>query len=388
MPTTPTSIAAFEISSERGFLPLQDPLKRLPKAFDAWESVALGLPKLLVSDRVHRTISELPPFPIEAIKDDRERERAMLLLSYLGHAYVWGGPRAETTLPARLALPWHQIAESLGRPPVLSYSSYALHNFFRFDASREIECGNLGLIQNFLGGIDEEWFILIHVEIERKAAPALAVLHGCLDAAEARDAERLEILLSQVASSLNAMYATLRRMPEHCEPFIYYHRVRPYIHGWKDHPDIPDGVIYEGVKTYGGRPQQFRGETGAQSAIVPALDAMLGVRHKADMLSSYLQEMRTYMPPAHRAFIESLENRTPVRPFVQRAARRSLTAAFNACVEALEAFRSLHLEYAAAYIFRQAQTDAKNPHAVGTGGTPFMEYLKKHRDETAGDRVE
>jgi indoleamine 2,3-dioxygenase len=52
-------------------------------------------------------------------------------------------------------------------------------------------------------------------------------------------------------------------------------------------------------------------------------------------------------------------------------------------VEALEAFRSLHLEYAAAYIFRQAQTDAKNPHAVGTGGTPFMEYLKKHRDETA-----
>jgi len=382
MPTTPTSIAAFEISSERGFLPLQDPLKRLPKAFDAWESVALGLPKLLVSDQVHRTIAELPPFPIEAIKADRERERAMLLLSYLGHAYVWGGPRAETTLPARLAVPWHQIAESLGRPPVLSYSSYALHNFFRFDASREIECGNLGLIQNFLGGIDEEWFILIHVEIERKAAPALAVLHGCLDAAEARDAERLEILLSQVASSLNAMYATLRKMPEHCEPFIYYHRVRPYIHGWKDHPDIPDGVIYEGVKTYGGRPQQFRGETGAQSAIVPSLDAMLGVGHKQDVLSSYLREMRTYMPPAHRGFIESLEGRVPVRAFVQRAGRQSLTTAFNACVETLQAFRSLHLEYAAAYIFRQAQTDPKNPHAVGTGGTPFMEYLKKHRDET------
>jgi len=382
MPTTPTSIAAFEISSERGFLPLQDPLKRLPKAFEAWESVALGLPKLLVSDQVHRTIAELPPFPIEAIKADRERERAMLLLSYLGHAYVWGGPGAETTLPARLAVPWHQIAESLGRPPVLSYSSYALHNFFRFDASREIECGNLGLIQNFLGGIDEEWFILIHVEIERKAAPALAVLHGCLDAAEARDAERLEISLSQVASSLGWMYATLRRMPEHCEPFIYYHRVRPYIHGWKDHPDIPDGVIYEGVKTYGGRPQQFRGETGAQSAIVPSLDAMLGVGHKQDVLSSYLREMRTYMPPAHRGFIESLEARTPVRAFVQRARRQSLTAAFNACVETLQAFRSLHLEYAAAYIFRQAQTDPKNPHAVGTGGTPFMEYLKKHRDET------
>ena len=383
-----TSIAAFEISHERGFLPLQDPLNRLPKLLDAWESVALGLPKLLVSDQLHHTIRNLPPFPIEAINDSRQRERAMVLLSYLGHAYVWGGSRPELILPERLAVPWYRIARSLGRPPVLSYSSYALHNFFRFDALREVETGNLGLIQNFLGGIDEEWFILIHVEIERKAAHAMAVLHDCLDAAEARDAEHLETLLSQVESSVNSMHATLQRMPEHCDPFIYYHRVRPYIHGWKNHPDIPEGVIYEGVEAYGGRPQQFRGETGAQSAIVPALDAMLGVGHKEDMLSSYLREMRTYMPPAHRSFIDSLETRIPVRSFVERAGRRSLTAAFNACVDGLEAFRSLHLEYAATYIFRQAQTDAKNPHAVGTGGTPFMEYLKKHRDETGQSRLE
>jgi indoleamine 2,3-dioxygenase len=93
-------------------------------------------------------------------------------------------------------------------------------------------------------------------------------------------------------------------------------------------------------------------------------------------------EMRTYMPPDHRDFIESLEARESVRPFVLKAGRASLTNIYNACVEELERFRSLHLEYAAAYIFRQAQTDPKNPHAVGTGGTPFMQYLKKHRDET------
>src|SRR5690242_11966708 len=176
MTATPTSIAAFEISHERGFLPLEDPLKQLPGPFEAWENAALHLPKLLVSDQLQRTIAGLAPFPIELINEDRERERAMVLLSYLGHAYVWGGARPETTLPANLAAPWYEIADTLGRPPVLSYSSYALHNFFRFDGSREIECGNLGLIQNFLGGIDEEWFILIHVEIERKAAPAIAAL--------------------------------------------------------------------------------------------------------------------------------------------------------------------------------------------------------------------
>ena len=116
----------------------------------------------------------------------------MVLLSYLGHAYVWGGARAAEVLPARIAMPWHAVASSLERPPVLSYSSYALHNFFRFDPAREVECGNIALIQNFLGGIDEEWFILIHVDIEKRAAPAMAALHACLDAAEQRDLVLLE----------------------------------------------------------------------------------------------------------------------------------------------------------------------------------------------------
>jgi indoleamine 2,3-dioxygenase len=382
-----TLIAARELNPERGFLPSQDPLRRLPPAFDDWENLASSLPKLFASDHLRGTIEDLPPFSLPEVHADRERERAMTLLSYLGHAYVWGASKPAEILPKKLAVPWHAVAQSLGRPPVLSYSSYALHNFYRFDPDREIQCGNIGLIQNFLGGIDEEWFILIHVEIEQRAASALASLHPSLDAAGTRDADRLEGYLAKIQASLALMYVSLKRMPEWCDPYIYYHRVRPYIHGWKNHPDLPHGLFYEGVADYGGQPQQFRGETGAQSAIVPALDAALGVAHKEDMLRIYLTEMRTYMPPPHRAFIESLEARDSMRPFVRQSGRSSLTQLYNACVEGLEQFRSLHLEYAAAYIFHQAQTDHKNPHAVGTGGTPFMEYLKKHRDETSEHRL-
>jgi indoleamine 2,3-dioxygenase len=60
--------------------------------------------------------------------------------------------------------------------------------------------------------------------------------------------------------------------------------------------------------------------------------------------------------------------------------------AYDACLHWLEAFRSLHLEYAASYIHAQAGGGA-NPSDVGTGGTPFMQYLAKHRDETAADRL-
>jgi indoleamine 2,3-dioxygenase len=382
-----TSIAAPQIDSERGFLPSQDPLTRLPDSFDEWENTASSLPKLLASDHLRRRIEDLPPFSLEAIATDRERERAMTLLSYLGHAYIWAERKPAEVLPKCLALPWHAIAQDLGRPPVLSYSSYALHNFYRFDQQREIECGNIALIQNFLGGIDEEWFVLIHVDIERKAAPGMAVLHACLDAAEARNSEGLEPLLGTVQASIDSMFKTLMRMPEHCDPYVYYHRVRPYIHGWKNHPGLPRGVVYDEVEAYRGQPQQFRGETGAQSAIVPSLDAMLGIGHQEDVLRTYLMEMRTYMPPCHRTFVESLESRGSIRPFVQACGRSQLTEAYDACVEGVERFRSLHLEYAAAYIFRQAQTGDKNPHAIGTGGTPFMQYLKKHRDETALHRL-
>jgi indoleamine 2,3-dioxygenase len=166
--------------------------------------------------------------------------------------------------------------------------------------------------------------------------------------------------------------------------------VRPYIHGWKNNPSLHDGVAYEGVEAYGGRPQRFRGETGAQSSIVPALDAFLCIAHAEDPLRAYLGEMRDYMPPPHRAFIEAIEAGPSLRPFVAAAGATdtALRAAYDSCIGHIQRFRSVHLEVAASYIARQAQTGGANPNAVGTGGTPFMEYLKKHRDETAAHGME
>ncbi len=104
----------------------------------------------------------------------------MLLLSYIAHAYVWGDPSfTPSTLPAKIARPWAAVAAALDVPPVLNYACYVLLNWRRIDPQGPIALGNITSLANFTGGTDEEWFRMVHVDIEYHAA---AALNGVVDA--------------------------------------------------------------------------------------------------------------------------------------------------------------------------------------------------------------
>ena len=377
----------FGLSEEFGYLPHYDPAQSLSPGNEEWDHFALDIPKLLMGSDFRKRVKELKPFEISALKGEPDVQRAMMILSYIGQSYQWSDDEPAHTLPKNLALPWYQVGKLIGRPPILSYQSYANDNWRRLDAKGPVECGNIALLQCFLGGQDEEWFILIHIDIEKKAGKALKAIEDAQAAVVKDDADALEEALENLRASLAAMYQVLCRMPEKCDPYIYFHRVRPYIFGWRNNPSLPNGVIYEGVDEYKGVGQTFRGETGAQSAIIPAMDAVLGIDHENDVLREYLMEMRTYMPPKHVAFIEAVERGPSVREMVKKVNRRTLTSLFNTCVEIVGDFRAKHLEYAGTYIHAQAQATPGNPSAVGTGGTPFMVYLRKHRDETRAQLI-
>lgn len=373
-----------------GFLEKSDPLRQLPRKFIEWEKIAKKLPELLVTDYVRQSIEYLPEFPISEIRNYRQQERAMMILSYIGHAYVWGEKTVPQKIPAVLAKPWSELAKQLYRHPILSYASYALNNWQKIDKSRPIELGNIALLQYFLGGIDEAWFILVHVDIEAKAMPAMKSCMPLIKAIQKNAPEIAYQLLETIQESLEKINIALERMPEHCDPYIYYHRVRPYIHGWKNHPAIPEGLIYEGVEYYGGKPQQFRGETGAQSGIIPVLDALFGIGHSEDELQVYLREMREYMPLHHREFLQAVESYSEnkqdkqnnlLRNFIKQQNSPKFRKIYNDNLKLISRFRATHLHYAASYIHQQHQKNPTNPSAVGTGGTPFMAYLKKHYDE-------
>lgn len=384
-------LEAYDISEARGFLCDYDATAvELTGVWAEAQAVALRLPQLLTTGRVRELLDQHLPDIVEADVQglsDPQARAAMVHYSFMVQSYVWGESEAASVLPEKLARPICALAKKLGQQPLLPYSGYVLDNWGLHDPNGPIDLSNIYVIQNFLGGQDENWFILVHVAIEARAGAALARMKGVIDAVEAGDRAEVTRLLTEIAAVWSDLKDIFDRMPERCDPYAYFERVRPYIHGWKDNPALPNGVIYKGVAAHNGQPQSYRGQTGSQSSIVPCMDALLGIGHAADPMKTYLDELHIYRPPGHRRFIDDLRQHSRLREFVVKASDADLSCAYNANVQAVADFRSRHLEYAASYINKQSRNAAGNDTDVGTGGTPFMKYLKKHRDETQANLV-
>ena len=377
------------------FLPSKDPLneyKTSSKSLDRLADIADQLPKLLLTSKIQKNINSLKTNDLSVDlliknKNIRELKLAMVQLSFISHAYIWGAKTPSKVLPEALAKPWTQVANILGRPPILSYASYCLDNWYRLNKKENISLENVGLLTNFLGGVDEDWFVTIHVCIEDAAREAIGAADSISKLNDKNSVKDFSDQLKLIISSLRKVNAIFSRMPEKCDPYVYYHRVRPFIFGTKDNPDLKKGLIYK--NQYNNKPQFFRGETGAQSSIMPFLDGALGIYHTEDHLRHYLNEMRDYMPPKHRRSIEIVEKRSNAKSCILES--KKLTYEYNKCLEEIRIFRAQHLEFAATYIHKQSQIT--NPFGkggstiTGTGGTPFMKYLKKHRDETQKQKI-
>ncbi len=384
-------IEDYDISASRGYLaPYEMGDVTLPEAFAPIILAGARLSGMMTSGRCRKFLKLVPEVDMEAHIDklsDAQLRMLMVHYSFIVQAYVWGEAEAALSLPRNLAVPYCILADKIGQFPLLPYSSYTLDNWRKLDPQGDVSLDNIATIQNFYGGVDENWFILVHVEIEAKAGRALAAIPALIAAVDAGDKAKVKTGLMEIRSSWDMINPIFDRMPEKCDPYMYYHRVRPYIHGWKGNPAMPEGLIYEGVAKYDGKPQAFRGQTGSQSSIVPTMDALLGIAHENDPLREYLDELHQYRPPRHRQFIEEVQKRSQLRAFVAESGDAELIGVYNDIIEHVQKFRTRHLEYAAKYINMQARDSEGNPVDIGTGGTPFMKYLKKHRDESVDHRL-
>ncbi len=374
----------FEVSPERGFLPADDPASTFGSdahpSFKHLEELGAELPELLDSHRLRRALDQLRPTEPETFERLKRKEVIMAarIYSFLASGYVHqlGEPKVQK-IPRGVAVPLYHLSRKLGRRfPILSYDLYCLNNWRRRDSRGPIAVENLDTIQKFVRIKDEPWFVLIHVEIEAKAAPAIRAIGQVQQSVLKDDIHSLEFALKSIAEALERMIVTLRRMPEGNSPDVYAFSFRPYIQMFQ-------GVSYEGVEELDAMPT-FRGETGAQSSIIPVLDVALGLRHARTDLTDYVADMRNYMPRSHREFIEAVESNErarPLRDFLMKRGRGAVIDSYNRCLENVMEFRKKHLEFAILYI------QSKVSDTSGTGGTPFMKWLGQLRDETDAHKI-
>ncbi|SRR5579875_1088496 len=361
---------------KRGFLPDPDPLASFPadSEFALLDEIGRDLPSLL-QDRGFRQYArtlKIPPWP-HGTRNLPQLRLYYVRVGFLASAYVnQVGEEPARLLPANLAVPLCQVCELLKRPPILSYDGYALYNWKRFRRNGPIALGNIDTIQNFVHLYDEHWFILVHVEIEAHAARILDAIARVQESLNNGDLPAVNESVWIIADAIREQIRVLRRIPEKMDPKLYYRTFRPYIRFFEN-------VVYEGVERNGGRlrgpiEMNFRGETGAQSSIMPTLVAFMKIPHQPSLLTNHLADMRNYMPAEHRALIESVEAMPSIREVCDKHA-------FNAVLDAMAEFRSIHYGWAQEYINRW--TDDPR----GTGGTPYMQWLQQLIDETRAYKI-
>ena len=207
-------------------------------------------------------------------------------------------------------MPRLQAAEP---PPILSYDGYAFYNWKRFLKGGPITLGNIDAVQNFVHLYDEHWFILVHVEIEAIAARILDAIATVQAALDAKAPDPIDDAVRDIVGAINEQVRVLRRI-EKMDPALYYKTFRPYIR-------FIENVEYEadvaGARVSAGSAARlrisFRGETGAQSSIMPLLVAFMKIPHRTSMLTAHLLDLRNYMPAEHRALIAAVEAMPNIR---------------------------------------------------------------------------
>lgn len=354
-----------DVYRRRGFLPATDPLREFPadSPYAVLDEIGRQLP-LRLEERGFRAWSEGLTIPRwrESASADRLSELQLyyVRIGFLASGYVnqVGFPRAHR-LPANIAEPLVDACAALGKPPILSYDGYALYNWYRKDPDGPIALGNIDTIQNFVSLYDERWFILVHVQIEAMAAGIIDAILRFADGALGADQA-----VSAITGIVNAQADVLRRIPERMSPDLYFRTFRPYIRFF-------DKVHYEGTTP---RCMSFRGETGAQSSVVPLLVAFFKIPHEPNALTRHVDDMRRYMPCHHRLLLARVESMPGVRDTAD-------PSVFNAALEAIADFRAVHYGWARRYI------DERVADPRGTGGTPYMSWLRQLIDETLAFRV-
>lgn len=213
--------------------------------------------------------------------------------------------------------------------------------------------------------------------MEARGARVLPQLIEAMQAVRSDSEDTVTDGLIVLAECINDLSVLLARMYERCDPYVFYHVIRPFLAGSKNMAaaGLPKGVFYDEGDGK-GEWRQYSGGSNAQSSLIQLFDAFLGVKHYATgegsqqtskaqafisvgdcvyvvtgLIADVFQDMRLYMPGGHRRFLEAVESSSGVQSYsLSKAEDHPTRKAYEAAVAALAALRSFHVQLVTRYI--------------------------------------
>jgi|GEM_PF-1368379 len=320
------------------------------------------------------------------------RDYQYLKMGFLFEPVHQGSLKASAQLPANIANPLMLLAQTFHQQPWLEYASgYVLMNS---QFQKEIKADKVRLIRQWHGGSDEYFFQTIHSIIEWETPNLFQAIQGVIDGISSDNNDHLYKAMLKGIEVSELMLSRLKLMTKLSRPSHYAADVRPQIQGLVGNCGDgklfdEQGVFFNSCYTESGNGvhlNQIRGQTGAQSSVIPLLDNILGITDfyaKGDNpLTSMLREFRHYRPKSHTELlhlVETQQHQLNIRQVLKQKAPLLLAQWTGVVCQ----FREYHFYLAMAYIVKPGKLAPKSQsRAIGTGGSPTPKYLPQHVSES------
>ena len=268
-------------------------------------------------------------------------------------------------LDRSVARPLMQLSRLVGRPPSLTYASYVLANFVGPVPSKNTMPHDLSIAQTPSCTSDEDWFVAVHLSIESAGGQIVTAIEEIETALEEDTPERILDAIQVVESCLSFAIEVLPAIYERLAPVTFREEIRPLLYGH-------DQIVFEGVGD--GELVTYVGETGAQSGIIRAIDAILGVSH-SDPMKDSMTAFAECAPPLHRSYFQKVD---PIgKSIASKKLPRKISEARQSALKALGEFRRTHLRIVSGYLMPEGKQLSNR----GTGGTEFRHWLQNLIDD-------
>jgi indoleamine 2,3-dioxygenase len=421
----------FNIGPNNGFLPVKDPLTKLPVEYTILQDildnmpVTINLPDgsnklvkfgkpgyLSEKNKLKEVVDSSLPNYLELIKQQVEENIDPFVIQALYRAYTFLASayllepayqiyketgsygKAHRFLPSNVSEPLFFVANKLKVAPYQDYHySYSLCNYVRKDPNKGLTWDNLDMALRYSGTLDEVGFIMVHVDINANSPNLLSSINIVLTGIELNN-------YNLIIDGLQTNYTTMQIINERrkqmwkASDWKNYNSFRVFIMGSEGNTEIfGDGVVYENTFTYNDvyntsvnnnqqdMPKLYRGQTGAQDDIIPTEDIFTGLinYYPNNMLTKYLLDLRRYRPVVVQEFFKDLgtdERIVNILDHISNITSCDGLTLLLAIVNEIYKFRNGHWQFVQKYIM------ANTKYAVATGGTPITSWIPNQLEAT------